>query len=290
MEREEDEEVAGGVRFKEECMVDSKLGTVVMHENKECVWMTVVGEMGGEEEEMKKKKVKGNDDGNSSSSSSSSVNSATSHPFSSPQTFLRKPKLSLGNTYMNLEPPLNWSSFCSSCGLPAPPQAGSLSIIKQSNISFEPLIRSVMSEVEVFKKARLTDYAADLVGSKFGGTSIIIAMVLEIEPRDAHLHIHQGRVPLLVKGVVVSVSWQEPSSPFKIIQWVNPPPFHGSKKLPRAGESTQRLHMLAKSLAAKHRKKHIKTQCVKLDNEEILKLQSKEVIVNSAMPLFNVTM
>ncbi|GMI15957.1 hypothetical protein TrLO_g3338 [Triparma laevis f. longispina] len=287
LEVEEDEEVGGGVYLNAgSCckFVDNDVsGVLCMHENKECVWLSVVGESKKEE----KKKVVWKDDVSFSSSSTSNSN-ASSTPSASNNNFLHKPKTppstTSSSTFTNLEPPLPWSHFCSTCSTPSPP---SQKILTQKNISYEPLIRKIMTLEKAFQKCRLTDYCMSVVGARTAGRSIIFAAVLEVEPRDAHLHIHQGRVPLLLKGLIVSVNWNEVGTPFKALQWVSPPPLKPSMKIPRAGESTVRLQSLVKSLAGKWKNK-IEEECVRLDNRCVLEQRCEKVIRNEGMPMFSV--
>lgn len=152
-----------------------------------------------------------------------------------------------------------------------------------------------MGQHSYFRKARLTDYAAVLVGADGGAESVVIAVVMELEPRDAHLHVRNGRVPLTLKGAVVSVRWRAAAAGeggegdnAKVLQWVAPPPLKGAQA-GRAGDSTARLMALAKSLAANYRKRLPPPSCDVLDNSAVLRAVPKMKIVNRVLPCSVVT-
>ena len=117
---------------------------------------------------------------------------------------------------------------------------------------------------------------------------------IQLEPRDAHLHVRNGKVPLTLKGAVVSVPWRMEDSEegARVILWVAPPPLKGPKgastSTKRAGDSTAKLVGLAKSLAGNYRKRLPAPTCSVLDNAAVLRAVPKVKIVNRSLPVCSV--
>ena len=138
---------------------------------------------------------------------------------------------SLGNTFVNLEPSIHTESFCGRCGgLVSSSLGGGVKVTSQSNISYEPLIRTVMGEFKYFLKLRLVDYAAVVCGSAKDGT-VEVCVVIRLGEKEwdrteegmkRKVEEEEGRRTANLKGVVIRVEWR--SAKFEVVRWFKPPP------------------------------------------------------------------
>jgi hypothetical protein len=275
---------------------------VVVFENSEVAWFTEVKETESDDwrEGWKKEDEK---KGAKKTKKTTMTKKAEKAGMATP-SFLRKPP-SKGDkenepaygpsSYLDVEPAFDWQRFCCNCGNHKDSKDGgddSMTITRQTNISYEPLIRSIISKHRFFQNKRLVDYAAEIATSDATGERAVVVLILEIDAilDEEQLQQQGGRSQTQLRGLVAAVNWID--GDVKVQQWVNPPApkrgSGGSSTSSSGSESSsgsakkslhQSLHLqkLARSLA-KNLRKTAAADTTLLSNDAVLKGEAVQTL------------